>query len=196
MERWTLGALLGDGRIRDALLASADWPLAAWLRLSETAYIVLNAGHILAIGTLLGSVLLLDLRLLGLVGRYPLAGLVAPLATLAALGVSAAMLTGLALFTVRPDAYLANPAFLAKLVLIALAMLNAGLVRATGAWGRALRDGTVRPSLRLAAGLSLMLWPAALLAGRWIGFLYPALVAPLTRRAGPRAAGRAATSAG
>jgi hypothetical protein len=168
---WTLFALLGDGPISATLLATADWPLAAWLRRSEAAYIVLNAGHILAIGVLLGSVLLLDLRLLGRFRRYPVSGLAAPLAIMATLGAAAAMLTGAALFTVRPDAYLANPAFLAKLTLIILAVANAGLVRTTGAWRSAAGDGEVTLSLRLAAGLSLVLWPAALLAGRWIGFL-------------------------
>jgi hypothetical protein len=96
-------------------------PLAAWLRRSEAAYIVLNACQILAIRALLGSVLLLDLRLLGSIERYPVTGLAAPLATMATLGAVAAKLTGSALFTVRPDAYLAAPAFLAERILIALA---------------------------------------------------------------------------
>ncbi len=169
---WTLAALLGDGAIASALLATADWPFARWLRRTATAYILLNAGHILAIGLLLGSIVLLDLRLLGLFRRHPLPVLAPPLAAMALAGTVLAIATGIGLFTVRPDAYLANPAFLAKLALVAAGIVNALALRLSSAWDIALAGAEPIPAgVRLAAALSLVLWPAGLLAGRWIGFL-------------------------
>jgi hypothetical protein len=171
-EGWTLAALLGDGRANAALLALADWPLAQWLRRTGTAYIFLNAGHILSIGLMIGSILLLDLRLLGRFRRYSVAVLAPPLAAMALAGTVLAIATGFALFTVRPDAYLANQAFLAKLALIAAAIGNALALRLTAAWDVTLAGAEPIPGrVRLAAALSLLLWPSALLAGRWIGFL-------------------------
>ena len=167
----TLAALLGDGPVTAALMATADWPLAAWLRRSGTAYIFFNAGHILAIGLLLGSILLLDVRLLGLFRGHPLEQLGPPLATTAMLGATAAIVTGFLIFTVRPDAYLGNAAFTIKLALLALALANALALRVTTAWRNALDFGEVTPAVRIAAALSLVLWPATLLAGRWIAFL-------------------------
>jgi hypothetical protein len=114
---------------------------------------------------------LLDLRLLGGFARYPLEALGPPLATMALAGATAAILTGLALFTVRPDAYLDNAAFTAKLVLLTLALANALTLRLTTAWRNAMDYDDVTPLVRVAAALSLLLWPATLLAGRWIGFL-------------------------
>jgi len=170
-ESLTLAALLGDGAVRAALEAPADWPLAVWLRQSGTSYIYFNAGHILSIGVLLGSILLLDLRLLGLFGRHPLEALGPPLASMALLGAGAAIVSGFIIFTVRPDAYLSNAAFTAKLALLAVALANALALRLTTAWRDALAFGEVTPGVRLAAALSLVLWPATLLAGRWIAFL-------------------------
>jgi hypothetical protein len=170
-EAWTIAALIGDGAVREGLLATADWPLARWLRRSPTGYIYFNAGHILAIGVLLGSILVLDARLLGLFGGHPVEVLGPPLATAAMVGAVAANVTGFIIFTVRPDAYLGNAAFTAKLALLTLALANALALRLTAAWRNALDFGEVTPAVRVAAALSLVLWPATLLAGRWIAFL-------------------------
>lgn len=94
-----------------------------------------------------------------------------PLSRMAAIGVVCAALTGLMLLSVRPIAYAENPAFLTKLTLVALAILNALVLRASPAWRRALADGGEGVSLKAQALLSLLLWMGAVLAGRWIGFL-------------------------
>lgn len=170
-EGVTLAALLGDSAVGTTLLATAEWPFAVWLRRSATAYIWFNAAHILAIGVLLGSVVVLDLRLLGLFRRQPLDAMGPPLASMALVGAVAAIGTGFLIFTVRPDAYLGNTAFLVKLLLLLLALANALALRRSPAWRDALDVGEVRPGVRLAAAVSLVLWPATLLAGRWIAFL-------------------------
>jgi hypothetical protein len=146
--------------------AIGGWPGALWLRQSATAYLFVNAAHILGISVLLGAILPLDLRLLGFWRRFPLEVLGPFLVRSAAAGLGLALLTGAWLFSVKPGEYLANAAFRWKLALLVLALLNVGLQhRGT--------PGELRPSaaLRMRAGLSLCLWLSVLLAGRWIGFL-------------------------
>lgn len=125
----------------------------------------------LGIGLLLGAVATLDLRMLGLFRRADPAALGPPLRAVAAAGLALAALSGLLLFSTRPAAYAANPAFLAKLGLVGLSLLNVALLHGSGAWRRWLAQGAAPAGLRFAALASLLLWLLALLAGRWIGFL-------------------------
>lgn len=130
-----------------------------------------NAAHILAIGLLIGAILPLDLRLAGLFRKVPVE-IVAPfLSRAAGVGLAAAIVTGFCLFSVRAVEYAANPAFLAKLGLIALGLLNLSIVHLGRGWKTAVSTGIVRPGLRFSAVLSAAVWIAAVLAGRWIGFL-------------------------
>ncbi len=117
----------------------------------------------LSIGFLLSTIILMDLRILGLMAGQPLAGFVALMRRLALAAFGCAVVTGAALFSIRASEYAFNPAFQAKLVLIALAGLN------LLAFGRL--DGR-RPTLvRASAVLSIVLWVGVLVAGRFIGFL-------------------------
>lgn len=135
------------------------------------AYALANAAHILSIGLLWGAVATLDLRLLGAFATHPLAHLGPPLRRMAMAGLGAAVLTGALLFAVRPLAYAENPAFLAKLGLVVLGVGNALLLGRGRAWRAALAGAPVPLPLRAAALVSLLAWLAAVLAGRWIGFL-------------------------
>ncbi|MDV4154145.1 MULTISPECIES: DUF6644 family protein [Rhizobium] len=149
---------------------SATTPAVA-LRHSGTLYVFVNAAHILAIGLLIGAILPLDLRLAGLFRKVPVE-IVAPfLSRAAGVGLAAAIVTGFCLFSVRAVEYAANPAFLAKLGLIALGLLNLSIVHLGRGWKTAVSTGIVRPGLRFSAVLSAAVWIAAVLAGRWIGFL-------------------------
>ncbi|WP_049734526.1 DUF6644 family protein [Rhizobium ecuadorense] len=149
---------------------SATAPAVA-LRRSATLYMFVNTGHILAIGLLVGAILPLDLRLAGFFRKVP-AEIIAPfLSRSAAVGLAAAILTGFCLFSVRAVEYAANPAFLAKLCLIGLGLLNLLTVHLGQGWETLVSTGIVRPGLRLAAALSAAIWIAAVVAGRWIGFL-------------------------
>ncbi|MFF0948557.1 DUF6644 family protein [Rhizobium leguminosarum] len=149
---------------------SATTPALA-LRRSGTLYLFVNAAHILAIGLLVGAILPLDLRLAGFFRKVPVE-IVAPfLSRAAGVGLAAAIVTGFCLFSVRAVEYAGNPAFLAKLGLIALGILNLSIVHLGRGWKMVLSLGIVRPGLRLSAALSAAIWIAAVIAGRWIGFL-------------------------
>lgn len=152
----------------DALAAS---PIAALLRGSGTAYLLVNATHILGIALLIGSILPLDLRLAGAFPRTPLPVIAPLLRGTALVGLSLAVVTGLVLFTANPGEYATNPAFRIKLLLLALAVLNAALVTRSRPWAQVLSGAAPTKALRLMAALSAILWLSILLAGRWIGFL-------------------------
>ena len=147
------------------LEAIGGLPGAIWLQQSATAYLFVNAAHILGVAVLLGAILPLDLRLLGLFRQYPIEVLRPFLVRCAATGVGLAVLSGAWLFSVKPDEYLANPAFRWKLLLLAFALFNVGLQhRSPGFTHRS-------SAVRVRAGLSLCLWLSVLVAGRWIGFV-------------------------
>ena len=148
-----------------------SWPGAVLLQRSGTAYLLVNAAHIAAIGLLIGSIVPLDLRLIGFFRAVPLPILGPFLSRMAAVGVTLAIVTGLWLFTVKPGEYLGNPAFLAKMALLALALANVVLQHRSRYFPLALAGGDVHSSVRLVAGCSATLWLSVLVAGRWIGFI-------------------------
>jgi len=155
----------------EILEALSQWPPAAALRGSLWLYPLVNAAHIFSIGLLIGSIVTLDLRLIGLFRIVPLAALATPLTRMAMTGIVLAALTGFLLFSVRPQAYAANPAFLIKLGLVALGIVNALVLHTGRSWRAALEAGAAPSSARLAALFSIFIWAGAVLAGRWIGFL-------------------------
>ena len=155
----------------EALAALGASPVAGFLRGSATAYLLVNAAHVLGVGLLIGAVVALDLRLLGAFAAHPLRHLGPPLRRVAGAGLALAAATGLLLFATRPLAYVENPAFLAKLALLGIALVNLALLHAGGRWRRALAEDAPDGAVRAAALVSLLAWPGALLAGRWIGFL-------------------------
>jgi hypothetical protein len=146
--------------------AIGAWPGAVWLRQSATAYLFVNAAHILGIGLLLGAILPLDLRLLGFFRKYPLDVLRPFLVRVAAAGLSLAVVTGLWLFSLKLPEYVQNDAFRWKVALLAIALANVAFQHGS----TIARPFELTPATRVRAALSLCLWVSALIAGRWIGF--------------------------
>ena len=148
-----------------------SWPGAVWLQGSGTAYLLVNAAHILGIGLLVGAILPLDLRLLGLFRAVPLPVLGPFLSRAAATGAVLAIVTGLWLFTVKPAEYLANQAFLWKAGLLVLAFANVALQHTNRGYAQAVAGSMPGWTVRLVAAASMLLWLSVLVAGRWIGFV-------------------------
>jgi hypothetical protein len=156
----------------EGLLAALEGTaVAQGLRAARWGYAAVNTLHVFGIALLVGAILPLDLRLLGLFRTVPLDVLGPFLARSAALGVALAILTGLWLFSVQPAHYFSNDAFRYKLALLALALVNVALQHANRHFRMALGAGTIHPSVRALALVSIFLWLSTLLAGRWIGFL-------------------------
>lgn len=146
-------------------------PVARLLIRSSTAYLLVNAAHILGLGALFGAILALDLRLLGFAKPIPLPAIAPYLSRLAGTGLGLAMITGLCLFSVRPTEYATNPAFLWKIGLIGLGLLNVVAVHRSSGWKAVLQGHGVTTGLRISALASIAIWIGAVVAGRWIGFL-------------------------
>ncbi len=140
--------------------------LAEWIRLSRWGYAAVNALHVLGIALLIGAIVTLDLRLLGWRRQVSLGAVGRLLQPVAITGLLLAMGTGSLLFLADPGGYAGMALFRIKLTLIALAVANALLLNL----GAGLASATPR-RLRLAGMLSLLLWPAALLAGRFLAFV-------------------------
>jgi len=128
--------------------------------------------HVLSITFLLGAILMVDLRVLGLAARvYPLARVVGELVSWSAWALLVANITGIGMFITRASVHVENPAFQLKMFLLILAGMNIAYFhfRAMPAILKT-QDGACVPlSGRVAAGASLFLWCAVMLAGRWVG---------------------------
>ncbi len=139
--------------------------LARWLKASFVAYPIVNALHIMSIGALLTSVMLMDLRICGAFRALPYAAFIGLLRRMALGAFAGALATGLLLFSVKASIYAAMPVFLAKMTLILLAGVNFfAFMRLRGA-------GDEPAGGAILAVLSILLWISVLFAGRFIGFL-------------------------
>ncbi len=128
------------------------------------AYPLLEALHVMGVGALLGSLLLLELRVWGRAAALPVQG-VARLALPVTLGGFAlAALTGTLMFAAAPQEMLANRAFTLKMVLLMAAGLNAAWFHARGGLQR------LDAVAKLQALVSLGLWAAVIICGRWIAY--------------------------
>lgn len=153
--------------------AAHDTAIGEWMRTSLKAMPIVEAAHVLAVAVVFGSLLVVDLRLLG----YPDARRAFSRVsdellrwTWAAFGLAA--VTGAMMFCANALSYYQNTAFRLKLAAMALAGLNMLVFqfvtsRSLPAWDR---DARTPGAARLAAILSLLLWTAVIILGRWIGF--------------------------
>lgn len=137
----------------------------AWIGTHPYAYPLLEALHIVGIAMLLGSLLLLELRVWGFgtaLPIEPLARLALPL-TLSGFALAAA--SGSLMFASQPGDLIANRAFVIKMGLVMLAGLNATSFHARGGVTR------VDRTARLQTLSSVGIWLAVILCGRWIAYL-------------------------
>ncbi len=152
----------------EALFAALEGTaLAQTLRESRWLYAGVNATHIFAIALLIGSVVPLNLRLLGVWRSISREAVVRVLAPVAAGGLILALLTGPLLFAVRAREYSGVEFLQLKLILIAVGVLSTLALCRTH--GFLLKDA---PRARLAghAILSTVCWLGALVCGRLIAF--------------------------
>ncbi len=144
--------------------------LAEWMRGPGMAYAAVNLVHLLGLTLLLGSMLLLDLRLLGLGRRLSLPEVSRLLTPVALIGLLLQAGSGFALLAADAGPLFLNTAFRLKLTLIAAALVNAVLFR--WLWSGALADWDRAAPMagRLQAALSMLLWLGVAAAGRLIAY--------------------------
>ena len=136
-------------------------------------YGLVNLGHLLGVSTLFGSILVLDLHLIGLWRRGPLDALARATVPVSKVGFAIAAATGVALLSSNASEYVDNPFFLLQFPAIGLGLLNVWALGRTPAWrAKGLRELSAGEHRLLAVmgGLSLVCWLTAISAGRMIGY--------------------------
>ena len=136
-------------------------------------YPVINLIHILGIASLFGATLIIDLRLLGVWRRVPLAPLMQAAVPVAKTGFAVAATTGAGLLATKASEYYGNPFLLIKFAAIAFGLLNVWLLNKSSAWrARNARVLSAAEDRELAwmGGISLACWLTAVTAGRMIAY--------------------------
>jgi len=146
---------------------------AAAIRENEVAFPWIECVHVLAITLVVGSISVVDLRLLGIAWRdRPVRRVLRDVLPVTWMAFGLAAASGFLLFSSNAPAYARNPFLQAKLGLLLLAGLNMALFhlwarRSVERW-----EAAPLPPLRakLAGAISLLVWIGVVAAGRWIGF--------------------------
>src|SRR5712671_674949 len=167
--------------VKEILVAVASSGLATWINTTRGAFAVVEALHVIATATVFGTILIVDLRLLGLpttTRRFTAIAGETLGWTWAAFSLAA--VTGPLLFTTNPAFYFGNFEFRAKMLLLLLAGINMAVFEFHTIKTVALWDIGKSPpaSAKLAGTLSLVLWLSVITFGRLIGFAASAMQDP------------------
>ena len=150
-----------------------DSALADNIRENDLLFPLIESVHVLSICLVVGSILAVDLRLLGLASiNRPVSRVSNGILPLTWSAFAIAVASGGLLFISNATKYLANGYFVAKILLICAAGLNMAIFHAIGAtdmpkWEN---EKTLPRRVQLAGGLSILLWVSVVTCGRWIGF--------------------------
>src|SRR5262245_20865312 len=151
----------------------ATWPWSVGIRESAYAFPVIESVHVLGLCLFVGMAVLFDLRLLGYsLQRIPVGEAAKRLLPWTTTGLVIMVVSGALTFLNDPVRYYNNVFFRGKVVLLALAALNAYIFHSTvyrsvQQWGTA----TVLPRrARVAGACSLVLWGLIIIAGRMIAY--------------------------
>lgn len=160
--------------IAGLLDAIAQSSIALWMTENLNAFAWVESAHVMAIALVFGTILMVDLRLLGLASRsLDLGALARGLLPVTWIAFGLAVVTGYLMFATNPYGYFENTAFRFKMLLLLAAGANMAVFHLVG-YARALAaDGAGQPPIvqaRLAGFLSILIWLSVITAGRLIGF--------------------------
>jgi hypothetical protein len=141
--------------------------LAVWVKQAPGVFPTIEALHIIGFAVLVGSVVVYDLRALGLgraISAQALAKLALPISLASLLVV---LPTGFLMFIGAASDLIANRAFVWKMGLLLVAGTNAGL------YHMLYREANGEPwrLAKVQAGASILLWCAIITCGRWIAYV-------------------------
>lgn len=150
-----------------------DLPLSASIRENVNAFPLIESLHVLAITLVFGTILIVDLRLVGVAAHRRSADrLIRELLPYTWAAFALAVITGTLMFISNASSYAANLEFRLKLVAIVLAGVNMAIFHSTAHRRIADWDLDLPPpaAARVSGFLSLALWTIVIILGRWIGF--------------------------
>jgi hypothetical protein len=158
-----LGALEGS---------SLGQAMRQWLWLYPSVEVV----HLVGIALLFGSIVMLDLRLLGLSRDIPVRVLARHVLPWTAASFLLIIPSGLLMFLAHASEFAESEVFILKMLLIMAAGLNAALFhsitfRTADVWdSAAMRGLPPPPSARLAGAVSLLIWISVIACGRLLAY--------------------------
>ncbi len=147
--------------------------LATLMRQSQWLYPIVEIAHIVGFVTLVGSVAMFDLRLLGLSRGLPVSGMARHLLRWSMASLLFVVPSGFMMFSAHATEFFDNTAFRLKMLLLAAAAANAILFHRTSYRSVANWNTAVAPPMagRVAAVVSLALWIGVISCGRLIAYL-------------------------
>jgi hypothetical protein len=160
------GEATGLGWIEQSLLATA-------MRQELWLYPAVEILHIFGFVTLVGSIVMLDLRLLGLSPKVPIRDLSRHLLPWTLASLLVIVPTGLMMFVAHASDFISNTAFVTKISLIFTAGLNAvafhmGAYRSVSEWD----SHYATPwGVKFHALVSILIWMGVITCGRLLAYL-------------------------
>jgi hypothetical protein len=160
-----------------SLTALMQWlqslPLAVLIHQTKWLFTTIEVIHVVAVATLLGSIAMVDLRLIGIAStRRPFTEVARPILRWTWAAFVLAAMTGSLLFISQATEYFVSTTFRLKIVIMALAGINMLIfelltVRGVANWNR---NPTPPLAARLAGAISLSSWVLVFVLGRLTGF--------------------------
>ena len=159
--------------MNDILIFIYSNPLAQTIRENELLFPWIEAIHVLAVTLVIGSIALVDLRLIGVRAlNRAISNISKELLPITWMAFLAAAITGAILFTSNALSYSQNFYFISKMILLGLAGINMMFFQLI--IGKNLDSWNHYQQLpiaaRIAGAISLTLWLSIIVCGRWIGF--------------------------
>jgi hypothetical protein len=148
-------------------------PWAVFIHKTPWAFTTVEVVHVFAVSMVVGTIAIVDLRLLGLTSaRRPFVELSRQVLPFTWAAFVLAVIAGSLLFISRATEYFGNTLFWIKMALIVAAGINMVIfefitVRGVKEWDLA---RTPPPPARLAGGISIVCWILVIGFGRWIAF--------------------------
>jgi hypothetical protein len=147
--------------------------LGQWLAADPLAFPMIESAHVIALVTVFGSILIMDLRMMGFASNASAISKISrETVTLTWIAFVLAAITGSLLFISKASSYMMNPYFLVKMGLIVVAGMNMAWFhlitqKSMDQWDT---SAAIPTSVKLAGALSLTLWLMVIFYGRAIGF--------------------------
>lgn len=160
--------------INEESLAISNWPLSLWIGEHFWAIPIMQVTHILAIAAAFGSVVMINMRILGLSGAgRTMTQTVQRYLPWTWWALLALILSGIGMIIGEPVRSLVNPVFWVKMgLIVAMVLLSVAfhlsVIRPNLAQWEVTHDGRV--AVRSGAVFLTLLWCAIIVAGRWIAY--------------------------
>ena len=149
-------------------------PLADYIASSAWAFPTIESIHVIALITVVGTIMIMDLRLIGATSKtYSVMETSKDTLVWTWAAFVLAAITGTLLFISKASIYTIVPWFLAKMVLLVLAGVNMAVFHVF-TWNTVKHwdvNSEVPTPGKVAGWLSLVFWVLVVICGRWIGFV-------------------------